>query len=453
MLTGQPFNIVHNGAQSGDETHEILARIQEDCLSHGPDIVLMQSPGINDLASNRTVEEIWTDLREIVRRITAAGIFLVCATITPCRTPETSRVGVQKGLRVIELNRRLRAYLQTIPNARCVDSYGVVVDVDDAEADADTNVLSTTDGVHYQVRGARLVAKKAQAVLADVVATNFDSRPRALLDSYGASDVTASSVTISDGVATFNSTAHGLLAGESVLIAGGTPDELNERVTILSASANAFTFATTASGTVTGTVTASASRQLFVNPILTTASGGATANGITGTAAGNIRCRNIIAANITAAASVVAHPDGFGNMQRLAIDAAATTDFPAIYTDSTSIFNGYLHAGSSYFAECDVRLTCADWASNALGHIGLRLAFVVDGSTYLSEATYIVSGVGAPITDEDLRLHMRTPVTPLPAGTLTAAYVAAYLNPLSGGSGIVSTVNFDVGRIGVWEVE
>lgn len=452
MYANQPFTVVHNGAQSGDRADEILARIGPDCLSHRPDIVFMQSPGINDLAVDRDVESVWADLYQIVTRITASGAFLLLAPITPCRTPETLRVGKQNGLRVLELNRRLRALCASIRNVRMFDAYGVVVDVDDAEAEADVGVLSTVDGVHYQVRGARLVAKKALAAIADIVATNFDSRPRAALESYAGSLVTASSVTITAGVATFNSTSHGLRVGESVLIAGGTPSELNERVDIASATANAFTFATSASGTVTGTVTASACRQLFPNPVLTTASGGAVQNGITGTSAGNIRCRNIIAANITATASVVAHPDGFGNMQRLAIDAAATSDYPAIYTDAQTILNGYLHAGSRYFAESDVRLTCADWASNELQLVNIRLAVAIDGVTYLCEGAYEVTGAGTAITDEDLRLHMRTPVMPLPAGTLTAAYLAFYIRPLAGGAGIVSTVNFDVGMIGFWEV-
>jgi hypothetical protein len=79
---------------------------------------------------------------------------------------------------------------------------------------------------------------------------------------------TASSVVVSSGVATFNCTSHGFLAGQIVLIAGATPSELNGEKTILAASTNLFTFAS-ASGdqTATGTITAKMAPLGWTEPV------------------------------------------------------------------------------------------------------------------------------------------------------------------------------------------
>ena len=77
---------------------------------------------------------------------------------------------------------------------------------------------------------------------------------------------TASSVTQTGGVATFNSNSHGFLAGEYVTIAGANEAGYNGSVLILTASANLFTYAV-AAGTATpatGTVTANGNLRVFL---------------------------------------------------------------------------------------------------------------------------------------------------------------------------------------------
>lgn len=449
QLLSWPFNIIANAAQSGDTTADVLARLDDYVLCHDFDVFMGQCAGINDLAlPGATVESVWANLSAILDRLIERNVLLIIGTITPCRTPETLRVGKQNGARVVEINRRLREKLAGA-NAVVIDSYGSIVDVDDAEGEADTGVLKTNDGVHYQNAGAFRVGRKAATALAPLGLTSFDSRPRAAIDSYAGSQVTASSVTIADGIATFNATAHGFRTGDSVLVAGAAPAGVNGRQTI-TATANAFTFPTTATGTVTGTVTASLCRQLFPNPVLTTASGGAVQNNITGTVAGNLRARNVVAANITAAASVIAQPDGFGNMQRLQVTACAASDFPAIYTEPQSVMNGLLRAGGKYFMECGVRLSSADWAANQVADAALRLAATISGTTYLIE-TQDQGGTDARAITENTVLHLRTPAMRFPS-VPTALYGALVLRPLAGGSGIVSAVNMDLERIGLWEV-
>lgn len=451
QLLGWPFDIVANGAQSGDTTADVLARLDDYVLRHRPQVVIGQAAGINDFAvATSTVEAVWTRLRAIFDRLIEQQIFIIMGTVTPCRTPETLRVGKQNGRRVVELNRLIRQYL-TRAHGIVLDHYREVVDNDDAEGEADTGRLKTNDGVHYSNPGAFRVARADAPKISPLFPGRFDSLPTALVDCYANSAVTASSVTITDGVATFNSNAHGFRVGEKPRIAGGTPAALNGRVTILSATANAFTFATAATGTVTGTVTASGSRNLFPNPILTTASGGATQNGITGTVASGLRARNAAAASITAVASVIAHPDGHGNVQQLDITACANTDLPSFYTEPQSLVNGLLEVGKTYMFECWARVTCADWPSNQVHDLVATLNIAIDGVTYQLD-TRDAAASDAPAITQDTTLHLRTPAMKL-TGVPTSFYGRLMLRPLAGGTGIVSSVKMMLGQINIIEVD
>ena len=77
---------------------------------------------------------------------------------------------------------------------------------------------------------------------------------------------TASSVTQAAGIATFNSNAHGFLAGEYVTIAGANEAGYNGSVLILTKDTNYFTYAV-AAGTATpatGTVTANGNLRVYL---------------------------------------------------------------------------------------------------------------------------------------------------------------------------------------------
>lgn len=452
QLLGWPFHIVANGAQSGDTTAQVLDRIWDYCLDYNPEVVIMQCPGINDFALTAgDLETTWNNLRTIFDLLMARDIFLVIATITPCVSPETLRVGKVNGARIVEINRRIRQYLQNA-NAIVIDAYGQVVDIDDAEGEALSNTLKTNDGVHYQNNGAFLVGRKAATALANYGLTNFDSRPRSNIDCVENSSVTASSVTITDGIATFNATAHGFRAGEWVLISGATPTGLNGRVAIIQrVDANSFTFATTASGTVTGTVKATLSRNLFNNPVLGVTSGGATANGITGTVAANLRARNAISSNIAAVCSVVSHSEGFGNWQRMVVGNCAAGDLPSIYTETQSSMIGYLQAGKKYVMECEAKISAPDWPSNEINEVVATLNIAIGGVTYQLDTSDAGAASRAAIR-ENTTLHLRTPAVDLPAGTVTAYYGRVMIRPIAAGVGIVTSVTLDVGRIAVWEM-
>lgn len=452
MLLKWPFDIVWNGAQSGDTTQDCLNRIDDDCLSRSPQVVLMQIPGINDMSTgNGPIDEetIYRNQVKIIDAILAANAFIVLLPMTPVYTGE-ARATVQNMSRVTRLNRRLAAYAKTKAGIAMIDAYGLTVNPTSTTGLATASYVKSTDFIHYSIPGALRVGKAARDKLQYLFATDFDTRPSSAVDSFGASLVTASSVTISGGIATFNSTAHGILAGEKIGVFGASATgTLDGWVTVLTASANAFTFATSASGTVTGTVVASRSRNVFDNCVLATATGGSVTAPVTGTCASGINAR-FHSGSGTAAASVVAQADGFGNAQRLVVSAAVANDLPGFQSAVTSTLNRYAQAGEKYFMEGDLRIASANWGNTPITEIMFRLIVTVDGTLYSAHAINTYDGLTAASVAEDLALHVRTPDLLIPSGTVSQFYWQVYVRA----SGTVSSdLTLDLSRIAVQRID
>jgi lysophospholipase L1-like esterase len=452
MLMRWPFDIVWNGAQSGDTTQDCLDRIEADCLDYEPKVVLMQIPGINDMSvGNGPIDEetIFTNQKTIINRILAINAFIVLCPLTPVFTGE-GRATAQNMARVARLNRRLAQFVQGKTGVAMIDAYGLTVNPTSATGLAVADYVKSTDYIHYSVPGALRVGKAARDKLQYLFATDFDTRPRATIDSFTPGAVTASSVTISGGVATFNSTAHGFLAGETVGVFGATATgTLDGWVTILSRTADAFTFATSASGTVTGTVVASRSRNVFDNCVLATTTGGTVTAPVTGTCGDGFNAR-FHSGSGTAAASVVAQADGFGNAQRLVIGAAVANDLIGFQSEVTSTLNRYAQVGETYFMEGDLRIASANWANTPITEIMFRLIATVDGTLFSAHAINTYDGLTGVSVAEDLALHVRTPKLTIPAGTLTAFYWQVYVRA----SGTVSSnLTLDLSRVAVQRVD
>lgn len=453
MALGWPFKVVYNGAQSGDTTADCLARLDVHCLNYAPEVVFMQMPGINDTStSNGPIDEetIAANQRTLVDRILASGAFLVLLTTTPVESGE-SRGTLQNMARVAQLNRRLVWYLTGRAGVLCVDAFGEIANPTDTTGLALSNLLKTTDHIHYAIPGAVKVSDVLAAKIAPLFPTVADTRPRSTIDCYLNSAVTASGVTITSGVATFTSTAHGFLAGEKVRITGATPTGLNGWQTITSAVANSFTFDTTASGTVTGTVRAGRNRNLFNNPVLATSTGGTVSLGVTGTAAALLHAKNTSgsAGGLTAVASVVAHSK-FGNKQRLVCSAATADDRPGFEVTPSSLFNADLVAGREYSFECELSLASANWANTPISEIMVRFLANVDGTLFSSFALNTYDGIpAAGSLTADRTIHVRTHPFLVPAGSITQGFFQVYVRAAGTWS---SNLTIDMARVGVHDV-
>lgn len=463
MALHWPFKVVYNGAQSGDTTQQCLDRLDTDCLAFRPSFVFMQIPGINDTTAAQTIgdDEIHANQMLLVERITQAGAFLFLLPLTPLSShvvPGEGRATLNNMSRVQRLNQMLLAGVRDLRNVCVINAYNAVVDPTDTTGRAVAAYIKSGDNIHYAIPGARAVGTLASTTVGKLVPTAQDTRPVSTIDCYANSAQTASSLTVTANIATFNLNSHGFRVGESVRIAGATLGftGLNKQQTIVSAATNSFTFATEAvpDGTASGTITASRNRNIFNNPVLATGTGGAVSAGVTGTAASllNVRNQSGAAGGLTATTDVVAHPDGYGSVQRIQITAAALDDLPGYQTNSTTTMLSAIQRGRSYQFEAYWSLASTDWSLTPISELMARLILSVDGVlvSVFALNTYDGLAVTGSITS-DAVLHLQTPPLLIPmSGTLNSCYFQVYTR--AAGTFGVATLTQLFGQIAVRDV-
>lgn len=418
---GHRFDIVYNGGASGDRADEALARIQVDCLDYAPDVVICQMPGINDLSAaytTRDVESVVADRHAIVDQITAAGIRLILLTTTGVVTGH-AQATVNSGGKVQQMNKRLVEYCRGKPNVVIFDAWKATNDPTSTTGNALAAYHRTTDLIHYSMRGGRLIGEALWAQIAPLFPSNHSTLPASVIDSFTASALTLSTISITSGVCTATASATGLRVGERRKVTWSTA-AFSEYVTILSVVGSVITFATTNVGSTAGTVRIGGITNMIDTPLWTTATGGTLAGGVTGVAASGIKAI-INAGSPTVVASVVARSDGLGNDQQLVITAAAASnsvDLEADYNWASSggsvNWPGQIKAGRQYVFEGE--LTLSGVSGSNLSEIRPCIVAVVDGTTY---TMYALNGYadGATLNSDLTAYHFKTAPMVLPAGT------------------------------------
>lgn len=414
-LLGWPVDIVRNAAASGQTTAHRLLNIENDLLQWKPQVVFMQLPGINDMRDtngSRNEEEIFADQCAILDRILASGALVVCGGATPVASGH-SQAATGDMARVASLNRRMRERMRGNRNTIWVDNYGVVVDPASASGLARAGYLRA-DNIHYSGFGAYKVGKMVADVIKSRISGEWCTLPKSQMDYYRGSAVTASSVNITNGIATFNATAHGIRAGERVGVFGSSTAGINGWATIISADANSFTFACSAAdGTASGTITASRSRNIAPNPLFVNATGGTVTAPVTGTAAAGVRVM-LSGGSGTVEASVPDDPEGFGKQQLAtisALDAGASTILEsAVRTDLMS----YVTPGEKVFLEARLHVGSDDWTKTQLSDLRFRLIFHTPRGLPNLAAIYEAFEPDGSLTG-DLILHLRTAAQAVPA--------------------------------------
>lgn len=456
IASGYKFDVVFNGAQSGDITADCIARINSHCLDYSPDVVFMQIPGINDMStSNGPVAEetIWTNQKTIIDTILGAGATLVLLTLTPVLSSE-ARATLQNMARVQRLNKRIQAYALGKKNLIVVDSWKLAIDSSNATGLALAAYLKDLAGdyIHYNTQGARLVGNAVWTAISGAFPGQYDNAPKSTIDCFLNSSVSLSSVSRTNNVITATGTAHGFLTGEYVKLAGGSSEVLNEWGYVTRVDANTVTFPSIGpNGSISGTIRMSRCNTISQNPVLATTSGGTVANGVSGTSAGNITSTNHAGntGTLTAAASVVAHPSGYGNVQRLTVTAAALNDFPGFQQTTTSLINAEVKAGREYWFQAYIKIASANWANTAASELKCRLLANVDGVLYSVFNWDTYSGLPATgALTSDFEGVVRTARMLLPTGTVSQVYWQIYVRAAGAWS---STVTIDVGQIGIVE--
>lgn len=444
-ISGNRFNVVYNGAQSGDTSDECLARVQSACLDYAPDVVFMQMPGVND-AGDTDVNTIVKNRHLLVDAILSQVPILVLLTTTPVATGEvraTSRI-MQ---RVQYMNQRLREYVRNKANVLLVDAYGTIVDPSDANGLALANYLRTSDKIHYSMRGGKVIADQVWAQVSSAFPTREPSLPTSTADNFISSAVSLSAVTRANNVVTATAASHGYFTGEvaKVFSATGASEALNEWVTVTRVNANTVSFPSVgADGSITGTIYLGTNNNLMTNPTLTGA-GGAVGGGIAGVyATGLSAFLNGSPTPVTG--SLVSRADGYGQNQRTVLTFAGANDYVSVVTSITDITR-HIKAGRTYVLEAEVSLT--DVSGSNLSEIRFNLAAVADGVTC---QTYALAGYtsGAGLNADAGPLTLRTP--PLVMPTFTAV-TQMRMDFTLRGSAAGTALTVDIGRIALREYD
>lgn len=444
-VSGNRFDIVHNGAQSGDTTAQCISRIYSSCLAYYPKVVIMQMPGINDSGAV-DLETISQNQKTIVDAIASKVQKLIILTTTPVAAGEV-RATLRIMERVVQLNQRLKDYCRAKPSVIVFDAYRRIVDPTNTTGLALTNYLRTTDNIHYSMRGGKYVADQLWAQISSSFPTDSTALPNSVIDNYTTSAVALSAVTRASNVITATAASHGFLTGDKakVFSAAGASEALNEWVTVTRVNSVTVSFPSVGDdGAITGTISLGNNNNLMANPLLTGA-GAAVGGGITGVYASGLSAF-VIGAPTSCAGSLVSRADGRGQNQRTVVQFAAANDRVSVVTSITDILR-HVKAGRTYVLEAEVSLSGVSGSN--LSEIRFNLAAIADGVTY---QTYALAGYtsGAVLNADAGPLTLRTPPLVMPT---FSAVTQMRMDFTLRGSAAGTALTADIGCIALREVE
>lgn len=449
-ISGNRFNVVWNGAQSGDKVSQCIDRLYEACLRHEPDVVIMQMPGVNDsgVVNEETIHANRVALIDaIVQRVPR----LILLNTTPVAAGEV-RATKPIMQRIVRMNRRLRTHVAGRPNVLLFDAYRRIVNPTDTTGLAQSNVLRTSDNIHYCMRGGKLIADQLWTQIGGIFPTDNSTLPCSVQDCFAAAAVSLTSVTrTSNDVITATATGHGLITGEraKVFAAAGASEALNEWVTVTVVDSNTVKFASAgADGSITGTISLSTNNNLMPNPLLT-GTGAAVGGGITGNFASstNAFLTEVGGTAMTVSTSLVSRSDGYGQDQVTQVTFGDANDRFAMVTNITDLAR-HIKAGRTYEVEAEVSITGVSGSN--LSELRFNLAAVMDGVTY---QTYALAGYtnGATLNSDTGVLHLKTPPLTIPA--FTSMTQAPRMDLTLRGSAAGTALTVKVGRIALREYE
>ncbi len=152
-LPGQAVSVV-NAGRSGDTTGQMLARLDQDVLSHHPDLVIWQA-GANEVLQGADPRAFAAQMREGLARLRAAGIGVVLMD-----NQQAPRILQAAGhARFPELLRTLAAerHLGLFPRGRVMSAW--------AAAGVPAAEVLSADGLHHNDRGYACLAEALAAAL------------------------------------------------------------------------------------------------------------------------------------------------------------------------------------------------------------------------------------------------------------------------------------------------
>lgn len=158
FLLGQRYKLLRNAGVGGNWTQDMLTRIDSDVIAYRPDMVIVLG-GTNDIANEVPVATITTNLATIYEKILAAGCSVVAMTILP----RAAGITAAQRSRLMCVNNWIREMAYTRPNIVLCDPF--VAFSDPASATSDPVAGYTSDGLHPNSVGARIIGAELYKVL------------------------------------------------------------------------------------------------------------------------------------------------------------------------------------------------------------------------------------------------------------------------------------------------
>jgi len=164
--TGGRFYLLKNAGVSGNNTTQMLARLQADVLAHNPRVVTFMG-GTNDITQGVTLATYQSNVTQIVDQLTTAGIAVIILSIPPRdladkKLPETAR-----------FNAWLKEFART-RRLHFVDVHARMVDPATGGFKAG---LARDDNLHFSRRGAAAVGDAVIEAMSPFMPTGGVYRP------------------------------------------------------------------------------------------------------------------------------------------------------------------------------------------------------------------------------------------------------------------------------------
>ena len=158
-MLGSAFNVVAYAGVSGNNTTQMLARLNTDVIAYHPGWCVVEG-GVNDILNGLTSATSIANLTAIYNALNAAGIKTIMLTVTP-----TTSVG--SDARQFAINSWMKSFAATNPNLIVVDAAAAMIDANSGTVAPLPN--ATLDGVHFASLAGYLVGKAIATALAGAV--------------------------------------------------------------------------------------------------------------------------------------------------------------------------------------------------------------------------------------------------------------------------------------------
>lgn len=145
------FKVLRNSAIAGQQTTQLLARVQTDVVSYKPEYCLLMA-GINDVNNNVPADTIVSNLQALYRELTSAGIKVIACTMLPNNTVNAGTTALKETFTYV--NNWIRQYAKSNSMIIYVDTFSAIYD---ATTSCGAVAGTLTDNAHTGVYGANAV--------------------------------------------------------------------------------------------------------------------------------------------------------------------------------------------------------------------------------------------------------------------------------------------------------